>query len=247
MSYEKQELIDLIDPYRRKPELRNKTVDELAIMFNDAYSHLYRFKLEHYNQNSKDIVNELFRQSNDLALKQAELDQRALALNLKESQLQERERKLREEIYVRPPDPVIRQRLVDPVSIDEDPAFLAAIEESRREADRRLFEASQLITSTDFFEENKIKTVSQPIESVTERTVNLDMSKFEGAPEGINQEFLTNLYFALESQNFDQAKELWKTLPGSASNWLGYVKCGNTTLKKKLLGSSPDAYKCLVI
>lgn len=256
-------LLNLIDPYRKRPELAEKSDEDLERILTRLHESLYEYKFNDYTYNkSSDIIGGIILKQQELVIKEEEL-------RLKEDELKRFQDELKNsykninnkptlfspnEDYVRPPDKIKREQLIS-TDNNEDEEFnnilrksaeeynniqieKERLERERVEKERDEIESTMRMTSTQVFALSPKKEVNNNVEG-------LDFSIFSNKPEEVTNEFLTELYLLLKSYDIDSARTKINSLSIQSVQWLMKLKSKSGTLRQKITSRDNEAYKCL--
>lgn len=150
--------------------------------------------------------------------------------------------KPRDEEYVRPPDPVIRERLLDPdeQTDDEDDQFKKACEESLKTFNNiDHVNIDDLIGDSDFCFDGLVSDEGESNEGGS------DEKRLE-LPEGFPEEIITTLISQLEKEQFKEARITIASIQElKHMDWIKALSYEDKKLKDLITAKSPDAIKCL--
>lgn len=162
----KDYLLSYIDPYGKNPSLINKTEEELEIIFGRIITSKTSFKLKQY-EGGTNLTSENIKKRIAINKKEAELLALEEQLKKSEEELKEAYRLVKEsqKRYVRPPDPVVRERLIDDSPYltetdnfnNQEDELQMALRLSREEHERQLQEErEQRLKETEEYERQRL-------------------------------------------------------------------------------------------
>jgi len=123
-----------------------------------------------------------------------------------------------------------------------------ALEEEKRERERQ----EKDILASRRLQEDEDNAIAQSLKSAPkeyiddEDDIKIDMSRFTDKPSDISEDFLKEICLLLKKQEFENARKKMQELSAGSIAWFIRLKCGNGTLKGKIVSRDAEAYKCIL-
>lgn len=284
VTIERTKLLRLLDPYGRNPDIVYKSNDELVKMLVDQHKNLHEFKLSDYEirnptsivQTLIDTEKKIIEYGKQVIAKEEELKKIYFDLLERENKVKSEEdnlqRKLEEFLAskrnssnrrdnVRPPDPVIKETLLDAKNIHLNENYTKG---SKEEAElRRVMELSR----NEFYQEMKkkqeeedkvmafIKESEQKNKVYNEKCYDeeekddleeeINFTLIEEHVPNFDRKSVINLYKALKENDYKKGIEILGSMDLALSSRIKNLKYGDCVLRKHLIDKSKDSYKCL--
>jgi hypothetical protein len=258
----RSQILHLIDPFKKKPQLQDKTDEQLTNILTKLRENLYEYEFNDYFFDRSSVMNNLIIREQEVMVKEKELEIKEKELEQLRVRLLTASSPIRDQ--VRKPDQSYRETLLPSsmpfnnrnyssnreMSIDSELAEALRIseEEHNKRIERDKLDNEAIERERDEYEllMRQSEDAFKDEKNVVVRTTDgLNLSFFNDKPEGITDEFLISFYSSLKALNFEEARAQINTLPMECSRWIIKLKCGNSTLRQKLQSKDPEAYKCL--
>lgn len=117
------------------------------------------------------------------------------------------------------------------------------LEKINEEESKQIYENEQKEYENMFSNSNEDE--NETIEHDSSEII-IDENKYKDRPSDISIEFLTDVCKLLKEKNFSEVTNKLSEISTQSSRWFTRLRCGNSTLRSKLINKDSEAYKCIL-